>query len=201
MWLCSATLTFKSSCARSERKRNKKILLTIDSNSLTIDSNSPQLAADCRLNPIQSNIESEYQSESIISSEPKTASEPSSDKRSHEREEGRTEIFLRCPIFGLLSAETSPWTWPISCAWECQEEKPDMDGSQYEGKLPTCWKMREGGDDHRIDRAAPSPQAYPENVDGRDGRRKNIQQEKPQDATRDAKALKGINIPLNEKTP
>ena len=46
------------------------------SNSLTVDSNSPQLAADCGLNPIQSNTESEYQSESIISSEPKAASEP-----------------------------------------------------------------------------------------------------------------------------
>ena len=46
---------------------------TVDSNSLTIDSNSRTV--DC-LNPIQSNTESEYQSESIISSEPKAASEP-----------------------------------------------------------------------------------------------------------------------------
>lgn len=46
---------------------------TVDSNSLTIDSNSRTV--DC-LNPIQSNPESEYQSESIISSEPKAASEP-----------------------------------------------------------------------------------------------------------------------------
>ena len=74
---------------RIRNQRSKYPSPALNSNSRTVDSNSPQLAADCRnspqlaadcrLNPIQSNIESESNKESEsnhYSSEQQVASEP-----------------------------------------------------------------------------------------------------------------------------